>query len=250
VPVASTAGSRCTSASASCRCDRCSRPRSLRRGGSRSEPDRATTGACRCRGFAYPGFNEQFTIDGSAPRKGEIWKNPNLAHTLEAIAQGRPRRVLQGPHRADHRRLHEGAGGFLSYDDLAAHQGEWVEPVSTNYRGYDVWELPPNSAGHRALQILNILEGYDLKATASAARARAPVRRGEEARVRRSRAFYADPGVREGAAAMAVSKDYAAERRKLIDLDKREERSRPAPRLKQGDTIYLTTADRRATWSR
>ena len=111
----------------------------------------------------WPGFREQFTLDGRAPRKGETWRNPNLARTLETIGRdgrdafytGAIARTIDAYFRAN--------DGFLRYEDLAAHRGEWVTPVSTNYRGYDVWELPPNGQGIAALQILNLLEPYDLK---------------------------------------------------------------------------------------
>jgi gamma-glutamyltranspeptidase / glutathione hydrolase len=110
----------------------------------------------------YPGFAEQFTIDGRAPRTGEMWKNPNLAeHAGEDRRGGR-----DGFYKGDIARTidayFKAHGGFLSLRGLAAHRGEWVEPVSTNYRGVDVWELPPNGQGIAALQILNMLEGYDL----------------------------------------------------------------------------------------
>ncbi len=194
----------------------------------------------------YPGFAEQFTIDGRAPRKGELWKNPNLANTLQQIAEGgrdafykgQIARVIDAYFRAN--------GGFLAYGDMAAHQGEWVEPVSTNYRGYDVWELPPNSQGIAALQMLNILEGYDFsripfgsdqhihlfaeaKKLAFADRAR----------------FYADPAFQPGPVARLVSKAYAAQRRALVSPDTALREVQPAtPRqLEEGDTIYLTVAD-------
>lgn len=109
----------------------------------------------------YPGFKEQFTVDGHAPRKGELWKNPNLANTLQQIADGGRDAFYKGPIARTIDAYFKANGGFLSYDDLASHHGEWVEPVSTNYRGYEVWELPPNSQGIAALQMLNILEGYD-----------------------------------------------------------------------------------------
>ncbi|MGD8346705.1 MAG: gamma-glutamyltransferase, partial [Lysobacterales bacterium] len=110
----------------------------------------------------YPGFTEQMTIGGRAPGVGEMWKNPNLANTLERIGRegrdvfysGDIARVI-----ADYMQQN---GGFLSYDDMASHRSEWVEPVSVNYRGYDVWELPPNGQGIAALQILNILEQHDV----------------------------------------------------------------------------------------
>jgi gamma-glutamyltranspeptidase/glutathione hydrolase len=112
----------------------------------------------------WPGFSEQFTVKGRAPAKGELWKNPNLARTLEKIAAGGRDAFYRGDIARTIADYIKAQGGFLSAADLAAHRSEWVEPVSTNYRGYDVWELPPNSQGIAALQMLNILEGYDLRA--------------------------------------------------------------------------------------
>lgn len=109
----------------------------------------------------YPGFKEQFTINGHAPRKGEMWKNPNLASTLQKIADGGRDAFYKGEIAHTIGDYFKANGGYLSYQDMADHHGEWVEPVSSNYRGYDVWELPPNSQGIAALQILNVLEGYD-----------------------------------------------------------------------------------------
>ncbi|MBL8272228.1 MAG: gamma-glutamyltransferase, partial [Xanthomonadales bacterium] len=135
--------------------------------------------------------------------------------------------------------------GFLSYEDLAAHRGEWVEPVSTNYRGYDVWELPPNGQGIAALQILNILEGYDLKSHGygSPAHVHLFVEAKKLAFEDRAR-FYADPAFNPAPVAWLISKEYAAERRKLISME-RAARTVEAghPPLEEGDTIYLTTAD-------
>ena len=112
----------------------------------------------------YPGFVEQMTIEGRAPEVGEMWRNPNLANTLERIAKegrdvfykGDIARVIGDYMQAN--------GGFLSYEDLATHQSTWVTPESVNYRGYDVWELPPNGQGIAALQMLNILERHDIEA--------------------------------------------------------------------------------------
>ncbi|HKY90555.1 MAG TPA: gamma-glutamyltransferase, partial [Nevskiaceae bacterium] len=111
----------------------------------------------------FPGFAEQMTLDGRAPRKGEIWKNPNLARTLDTIASKGRDAFYRGDIARTIDRYLQAQGGFLSFDDLAAHRGEWVEPVSTRYRGYDVWELPPNTQGIAALEMLNILEGFDLR---------------------------------------------------------------------------------------
>ncbi|KAG1555350.1 hypothetical protein G6F50_012861 [Rhizopus delemar] len=109
----------------------------------------------------YPGFKEQFTINGHAPRKGEMWKHPHLASTLQKIADGGRDAFYKGDIARTIGDYFKANGGYLSYQDMADHHGEWVEPVSSSYRGYDVWELPPNSQGIAALQILNVLEGYD-----------------------------------------------------------------------------------------
>jgi len=193
----------------------------------------------------FPGFKQQFTIDGRAPRTGEIWKNPNLAGTLEAIAKGGRDAFYKGAIARTIGAFFKANDGFLTAEDLAAHRGEWVEPVSTNYRGYDVWELPPNGQGIAALQILNILEGYDLKSLGygSPEYVHLFVEAKKLAFEDRAR-FYADPAFSPAPVAWLISKDYAAERRKLISME-RAARTVEAghPPLEEGDTIYLTTAD-------
>ncbi len=104
----------------------------------------------------WEGFRETFMPGGRAPRKGEIFRNPRLADTLEKIAQGGRDAFYKGEMARTMDAFMKRVGGFLSYDDLASHHSEWVEPVSTNYRGYDLWELPPNGQGIAALQILNV----------------------------------------------------------------------------------------------
>ncbi|KAF1691318.1 gamma-glutamyltransferase [Pseudoxanthomonas koreensis] len=194
----------------------------------------------------YPGFREQFTLDGRAPRKGELWKNPNLADTLQKIADGGRDAFYKGDIARSIDAYFRANGGFLSYEDLAAHQGEWVEPVSTNYRGVDVWELPPNSQGIAALQMLNVLEGYDFSEIAfgSPEHVHLFVEAKKLAFADRAR-FYADPAFQPAPVGKLVSKGYAAERRKLISPDKALREVQPGtPRqLEEGDTIYLTTAD-------
>ena len=106
----------------------------------------------------WPGFTEQFTIDGRAPRTGETWRNPNLANTLQAIADGGRDAFYKGDIARVIGDYFAANDGFLSYEDMAAHTGNWVEPVSTTYRGVELWELPPSGQGIAALQILNLLE--------------------------------------------------------------------------------------------
>ncbi|WP_454828014.1 gamma-glutamyltransferase [Pseudoxanthomonas wuyuanensis] len=195
----------------------------------------------------WPGFREQFTIDGRAPRVGELWKNPNLANTLQKIADGGRDAFYKGDIARTIDAYFKANGGFLSYEDLASHQGEWVEPVSTGYRGYDVWELPPNGQGIAALQMLNVLEGYDFSKIAfgSAEHLHLLVEAKKLAFADRAR-WYADPAFQPAPVEKLVSKPYAAERRKLISRDKvlREVQPGTPKELQEGDTIYLTTADK------
>lgn len=194
----------------------------------------------------FPGFTEQFTIDGRAPRKGEIWKNPNLASTLDKIARGGRDAFYKGEIADVIDAYFRANGGFLTRADLVAHKGEWVEPVSTNYRGYDVWELPPNGQGIAALQILNLLEAFDLRSFGfgSPAHVHLFVEAKKLAFEDRAR-FYADPAYAKAPVKRLISKEYAAERRQLLSTT-RAARSVEAgnPALEDGDTIYLTTADR------
>ena len=110
----------------------------------------------------YPGFAETYMPGGDTPGKGEIFRNPRLAKTYEMIAEGGRDVFYKGEIARTIGDFMQANGGFLSYEDLAAHTSEWVEPVSTDYRGYRVWELPPNGQGIAALQMLQILEGYDV----------------------------------------------------------------------------------------
>lgn len=194
----------------------------------------------------YPGFTEQFTIEGRAPLKGEIWKNPNLANTLEQIANGGRDAFYEGPIARTIADYIEAQGGFLSYEDLAAHDSEWVEPVDTNYRGYDVWELPPNGQGIAALQMLNLMEPYDITSMGfgSADYIHLFTEAKKLAYEDRAR-YYADMAFVDVPVEKLVSKEYAAQRGKLIDM-KRAARTYPPgdpAALGRGDTIYLTTAD-------
>lgn len=193
----------------------------------------------------YPGFTEQFTLNGKAPAKGEIWRNPNLAGTLQAIADGGRDAFYKGRIAHVIGDYFKANGGFLAYEDLAAHRGEWVEPVSTNYRGYDVWELPPNGQGLAALQMLNILEGYDFSKIpfGSAEHVHLFVEAKKLAFEDRAK-FYADPAFAKAPIERLLSKDYAAERRKLISPDKAMKAVEPGTHKLDGDTIYMTTADR------
>ena len=192
----------------------------------------------------WPGFAEQFTIDGRAPAKGELWKNPNLANTLETIAKGGRDAFYKGEIAKQIDAYFKANEGFLRYADLAEHQGEWVEPVSVNYRGVDVWELPPNGQGIAALQMLNILEGFDFSKIAfgSAEHVHLFVEAKKLAFADRAR-WYADPAFAPAPVERLLSDDYAAERRAMINPQRAAKAVDAGSKLNQGDTIYLTVAD-------
>lgn len=191
-----------------------------------------------------PAFRGQFTLDGKPPRAGDIWKNPNLARTLSRIAAEGRDAFYQGDIPATIEATVQRLGGVLSAADFASHTGEWVEPVSANYRGYDVWELPPNGQGIAALQILKILEGFDLRAMGfgSADHVHAFVEAKKLAFEDRAR-FYADPAFARAPVDRLISADYAATRRALIDMTHAARAPEPGTIPAGADTIYLTTAD-------
>jgi len=193
-----------------------------------------------------PFFLETFTTDGKAPAKGEIWRNEPLARTLEKIAAKGRDEFYRGDMARVIAKTVQDAGGFLTYEDMAEHRSEWVEPVSANYRGVDVWELPPNGQGIAALQILNILETFDIAGMGfgSTEYVHTFVEAKKLAFEDRAK-FYADMDFADVPVAGLISKDYAAERAKMIDPT-RAASSYDAgnPALYQGDTIYLTTADK------
>ncbi|XVJ58696.1 MAG: gamma-glutamyltransferase [Tepidisphaera sp.] len=193
-----------------------------------------------------PGFAEQFTVAGTgkAPARGEIWTNPNLAKTLARIAEEGRGAFYEGELPQVVEAYMKAQGGVLAASDFAAHRGEWVDPVSVNYRGYDVWEIPPNGQGIAALQILKMLEGMDLKAMGfgSADYVHAFVEAKKLAFEDRAR-FYADPAFVKAPLKHLLSDGYAAERRARIDMAKAAMVVEPGAIPSGADTIYLTTAD-------
>ncbi|TMO86713.1 gamma-glutamyltransferase [Pseudoalteromonas spongiae] len=191
----------------------------------------------------YPGFKEVFMPNGRMPKKGEIFKNPALAQTYREIAKGSRDAFYKGKIAKEIDRYMKANGGYLSYDDLASHKSNWVEPVSTNYRGYDLWELPPNGQGIAALQILNILEDYDIASMGfdSPEYVHTFVEAKKLAFADRAK-YYADSSFNDIPVKQLISKEYAAKRRKLIDVNKASKQVDAGP--VEGDTIYLTTADK------
>lgn len=194
----------------------------------------------------YPNVKEHYYPNGEVPKKGDIFKNPNLANTLEKIAKGGRDVFYKGEIARTIDAFFKKVGGYLSYKDLADHTSTWVEPVSTNYRGYDVWELPPNGQGIAALQMLNILEGYDFSKIPWGSPEHIHLFVEAKKIVFEDRAkFYSDMDFVKIPVRSLISKEYADERRKLINPDRSLSRIDAGnPALKDGDTIYLTVADK------
>lgn len=192
----------------------------------------------------YPNFKDVWMKNGSTPKKGEIFKNPELAKTLEEISKTKRESFYEGQLATTMANFIQEEGGFLSFEDLKNYQAEWVEPVSSNYRGYDVWELPPNGQGIAALQILNLLEHFDISAMGlfSAEYIHHFVEAKKLAFADRAK-YYADPAFNNIDIETLISKEYAIERLPLINSNKAA-LTDEAGILKQGDTIYLTTADK------
>jgi len=186
-----------------------------------------------------------FTKDGVPPVAGQVWTNPDLADTLEKLAKGGRDAFYKGDIARTIDAYMKRIGGPLRYEDLAAHQGEWVEPVSTSYRGYDVWQIPPNGQGIATLQMLNMLEGFDLKAMGhnSADYIHVMAEAKKLAFADRAR-WYADQQFVKVPVARLISKAYADERRKLIDMKKAAVDPAPGKMPESRDTIYLAAADK------
>jgi gamma-glutamyltranspeptidase / glutathione hydrolase len=190
-------------------------------------------------------FLETFAPAGRAPACGEIFKNPDLAGAYSLLAEKGRDAYYRGEIADRIDAFMRANGGWLRKIDFEKHTSTWVEPVSINYRGYDVYELPPNGQGIAALQMLNILEGFDLRAMGFQSPDALHVMIEAKKLAFEDRAkFYADPDFAAIPLKGLLSKAYAAERRKLIRMD-RAARTYDAgnPSLQQGDTIYLTTAD-------
>ena len=191
----------------------------------------------------YPNFKEVWMANGDVPKTGEIFKNPALGNTLETLADKGLSEFYTGDIARITADFIQAQGGFLSYDDLAGYRPEWIQPISTDYRGYEVWELPPNTQGLATLQILNILEGFNLAELGlySTEYIHLFIEAKKLAFADRAK-FYADPRFAKLPIETLLSKDYATKRRQEINPKKAA--LVDASGLPQhGDTVYLTTAD-------
>ena len=191
----------------------------------------------------FPGWSKVYTPKDRRPYKGMVFKNPALAETYRKIAKGGRKEFYEGTIAKEIASFIKKHGGFLTLEDMVGHKSEWVDPVSTTYRGYTVWELPPNGQGIAALQMLNLLEPYDLRKHGFGSPEHIHAFVEAKKLVFEDRAkFYSDPAFNKLPIKQLISKEYADQRRKLIN-PKMASKKFPAGQISAGDTIYLTTAD-------
>jgi len=192
----------------------------------------------------YPNFKDVWMPNGDALKKGDIFVNKDLANTYKEIAKSYGESFYKGDIAKIISKFITEQGGFLSEDDLQNYQPEWITPVSSNYRGFDVWELPPNGQGIAALQILNILEQYDISNMGHNSAEYIHIFTEAKKLAYEDRAkYYADMNFADVPIKELISKEYALKRNKLIDL-KKAASTYDTGIFEDGDTIYMTVADK------
>jgi gamma-glutamyltranspeptidase/glutathione hydrolase len=186
-----------------------------------------------------------YLVDGRAPRAGEIFRQPNLARTFRTLAAGGRDAFYKGEIARTIADYCQKNGGFITLEDLAATKSDWVEPISTNYRGYTVYEIPPNGQGLTALLALNILEGFDLSKMSGepVTYYHTLIEAMKLAFADRNR-YIADPGFAKVPVTELLSKSYAAKRRALINAQKALDSPPPGDINPGSDTTYLTVVDK------
>ena len=192
-----------------------------------------------------PGFRETFTTDGKAPGVGELWKNPNLASTLSEIAANGRSGFYEHRVAEQIASFIQKHGGYITVEDLASHRGEWIDPVSTSYRGVEVWQLPPNGQGIAVLELLNIMEGYPVKqwGFGSADLLHHFIEAKKLVFEDRAR-DYADMDFHDVPMERLISKEHGNQMRDKIDAAKAMKRMDTGrPQTERGDTVYLSVAD-------
>ena len=193
----------------------------------------------------WPDSAATYLPGGRPPRVGEVFRNPRLAATYEAIAQGGRDAFYKGDVARRIVSFSEANGGYFTMADFEDHSSVWVDPVSTSYRGYDVWEVPPNSSGILALMILNIMEGYDVAALGHNSADALHLYTEAKKLVWADRDTYvADADANELPTLPLITKSYAEARRRLIDPDRAAAAVAPGQPFDHSDTVYLTVVDK------
>ena len=192
----------------------------------------------------YPNFADVWMPNGEALKKGDVFVNKDLSNTYKQIAKSYGESFYKGDIAQTISEFIVEQGGFLTVDDLKSYKPEWIKPVSSNYRGYDVWELPPNGQGIAALQILNILEQYEIDNMGHNSVEYIHLFTEAKKLAYEDRAkYYADMNFADVPVEELISKRYALERNKLINL-KKAATSYSSGIFEDGDTIYMTVADK------
>ena len=192
----------------------------------------------------YPNFKDVWMPNGEALKKGDVFVNKDLANTYKQIAKSYGESFYKGDIAQSISKFIVEQGGFLSVDDLKSYEPEWINPVSSNYRGFDVWELPPNGQGIAALQILNILEQYDIASMGHNSAEYIHLFTEAKKLAYEDRAkYYADMSFADVPVKELISKEYALQRNKLIN-SKKAASTYDSGIFEDGDTIYMTVADK------
>ena len=190
-------------------------------------------------------FEETFTIDGRAPEKGDVFKNPDLGNTFRLLAEQGRDAFYRGEIARNIDAWMRENNGYLRFEDFDNHTSEWVDPVTVNYRGYDIYQVGGNNQGTAVLQMLNILEGYDLASKGFASEETLHLMTEAKKLAFEDRAkHYADPDFYNQPTDRLLSDEYAAERRSLIGERAMRDVATGVDVMEDGDTIYLTTADK------
>jgi len=193
----------------------------------------------------YPTLARTYAPNGVRPRYGDIFKNPDVAATLETIAKGGADAFYKGEIAERIVKFSKANGGHFSMRDFSDHTANWVEPATTNYRGFDVCEIPPNGQGIAALQMLNVLEQFDIASLAPNSAEHLHLFLEAKKLAFEDRAvYYADPEFADVPVARLISKEYGKERAKLIDPKRASDKVAPGRISGGADTIYLAAADK------
>ncbi len=193
----------------------------------------------------WPTSAATYLPNGRPPAVGDLFKNPQLADTYEQIAHGGRDAFYRGEIARKIVAFSEATGGYFTMADFEDHTSAWVDPVSTNYRGYDIWEVPPNSSGILALMILNIMEGYDIASLGhNSAEALHLFTEAKKLVWADRNTYVADADANELPARQLIAKPYAEARRTLIDRQRAATDVTPGNPFEHSDTVYLTVVDK------